>query len=132
MFIEPPVYLNAMLRDFYQAGGKLEVKRFEDRRELAALSEPVLINCTGLGARDLFDDKELTPIKGQLTVLLPQREVDYLLIHRGDYMFPRRDGILLGGTHERGEWSMEPNQEAIRRIVTGHKELFDQMRPPMI
>lgn len=132
MFIEPPVYLNAMLRDFYQAGGKLEVKRFEDRRELAALSEPVLINCTGLGARDLFDDKELTPIKGQLTVLLPQREVDYLLIHRGDYMFPRRDGILLGGTHERGEWSMEPNQEAIRRVVTGHKELFDQMRPPMI
>jgi D-amino-acid oxidase len=88
MFIEPPVYLNAMLRDFYLAGGKLEVKRFEDRRELAALSEPVLINCTGLGARDLFDDKEFTPIKGQLTVLLPHRDVDYLLIHRGTICFP--------------------------------------------
>jgi len=47
-------------------------------------------------------------------------------------MFPRRDGILLGGTHERGERSMALNQEAIRRIVTGHKELFDQMRRPMI
>jgi glycine/D-amino acid oxidase-like deaminating enzyme len=131
MFIEPPVYLNAVLRDFYLSGGKIEINTFTDRRELAALTEPVLINCTGLGARDLFNDKSLIPIKGQLTFLLPQHEVDYLLIHRGLYMFPRTDGILLGGTHERDEWSLEPDQEAINRIVLGHKEVFDQMDSPV-
>jgi len=50
MLIEPPVYLNAMLRDFYIAGGKLVVKEFRAREEIRRLPEPVIFNCTGLGA----------------------------------------------------------------------------------
>lgn len=128
MFIEPPVYLNALMRDFRLAGGRIQVRTFEDRREILGLDEPVIINCTGLGSRELFGDTDLQPIKGQLTVLAPQDEVSYLMIHRGLYMFPRRDGILLGGTHERGEWSLRPDQEAISRIVSGHRRIFDNMR----
>ncbi|HCQ00907.1 MAG TPA: hypothetical protein DIT99_09505 [Candidatus Latescibacteria bacterium] len=108
------------------------VHTFEDVSDVLSLLEPAIVNCTGLGAKAIFGDDELTPIKGQLTFLLPQPEVDYITLYGDLYMMPRTDGILLGGTHERGEWSMEPNQEAIRRVVTGHKELFDQMRPPMI
>jgi D-amino-acid oxidase len=44
----------------------------------------VIFNCTGLGARALFGDQELTPIKGQLTVLLPQTEVNYLTVMEDD------------------------------------------------
>lgn len=132
MFIEPPVYLNALLRDFYQAGGKLTVRAFDALNDVTALPEPVIINCTGLGARDLFGDEDLTPIKGQLTVLLPQDEVDYLLIHRGLYMFPRKDGIMLGGTHERDEWSMKVDTDAESRIVAGHRDLFSRMQQPVI
>jgi hypothetical protein len=51
MLIEPPVYLNALLRDFYIAGGKLVVKEFRSPEEIARLPEPVIFNCTGLGAR---------------------------------------------------------------------------------
>jgi D-amino-acid oxidase len=36
------------------------------------LPESTIVNCTGLGARTLFGDDQLTAIKGQLTVLLPQ------------------------------------------------------------
>jgi hypothetical protein len=35
-------------------------------------------------------------------------------------MFPRRDGILLGGTHERGECSLEPDPNHVKRILEGH------------
>ena len=88
-----------------------------------------MINCTGLGARELFGDRELTPVKGQLTVLLPQPEVDYAVATDEDlYMFPRRDGILLGGTQERGVETQEPNRDAERRILTSHKAIFDAMR----
>ena len=128
MFIEPPVYLNALMRDFQLAGGRIQARTFGDRREILSLTEPVIMNCTGLGSRDLFGDTELQPIKGQLTVLVPQEEVSYLMIHRGLYMFPRHDGILLGGTHERGEWSLTPDQEAISRIVSGHQKIFENMR----
>lgn len=125
MLIEPPTYLNALLDDFRTFGGRLVVREFRGLRQLAALDEPVIMNCTGLGARELVGDDELLPIKGQLTFLLPQPEVDYIVLGGGLYMFPRTDGILLGGTHERGEWSLEPNLEAKRRILTGHGELFD-------
>jgi glycine/D-amino acid oxidase-like deaminating enzyme len=85
----------------------------------------VIVNCTGLAAGKLFDDAEVMPIKGQLTVLAPQPEVDYITIGPGDlYMMPREDGIILGGTHERGEWSLEPNPVEAGRILRGHQELF--------
>jgi glycine/D-amino acid oxidase-like deaminating enzyme len=128
MLIEPPVYLNAVMRDFFLAGGRVMVREFADAREIAALPEPVIINCTGLGAKALFADAELIPVKGQLTILLPQPEVDYIVLMDDLYMFPRRDGVLLGGTHERGVWTLEPNQEAMRRIVAGHERFFARMR----
>ena len=68
------------------------------------------------------------PIKGQLTVLLPQHEVDYAMIGMGLYMFPRRDGIVLGGTFERGVETLEPNSEAAQRILDGHRRIFSGMR----
>ncbi len=46
----------------------------------------------------------------------------------GLYMFPRRDGILLGGTEERGVETPEPNREAERRALAGHRAVFDSMR----
>jgi glycine/D-amino acid oxidase-like deaminating enzyme len=79
--------------------------------------------------RALFQDQELIPIKGQLVFLLPQPEVDYMTIGPGDvYMFPRHDGILLGGTHDRGEWSMEPDPAATARILRENGALFAGMR----
>jgi len=95
---------------------------------LRALPEKVLFNCTGLGAKALFGDEELTPLKGQLTFLLPQPEVNYATMHGEFYMFPRSDGILLGGTHENGNWSLEPDLAAKDRILRGHREFFETFR----
>jgi D-amino-acid oxidase len=127
MLIEPPTYLRALLRDFRLAGGKVVLREFHDPGDVSALSEPALVNCTGLGARALFSDQELIPIKGQLTCLLPQPEVNYMVISGDLYMFPRRDGIVLGGTHVRGDWSLEPDLEAKSRVLAGHAELFGRM-----
>ncbi|AGY60229.1 FAD-dependent oxidoreductase [Gloeobacter kilaueensis] len=128
MLIEPPVYLNAVLRDFLLRGGTVRVQRFADRKQILALEEATIVNCTGLGAKSLFVDDELIPIKGQLSVLLPQPEIDYLtLAPDALYMFPRRDGILLGGTFERGVGSPEVNEPARTRIVGAHAQIFAQM-----
>lgn len=124
MLIEPHAYLAGLLRDFYIGGGRLVVREFAELSDVAALAEPVVFNCTGLGAGQLFGDEEMDPIRGQLTFLLPQPEVDYTAIAGNLYMFPRSDGILLGGTHERGSWSLEPDPATTRRIIQGHRELF--------
>ena len=128
MLIEPPIYLGAMVRDVRLAGGRIVVRDLKSREEIEGLSEPVAVNCTGLGAKSLFGDEELGPVKGQLTFLLPQAEVDYIVIADGLYMFPRRDGILLGGTFEHDNWSLEVDEGARQRIVAGHRALFEGMR----
>ncbi len=136
MRIEPSVYLDALVRDFVDFGGRIVIRTFAEPRELVELDESIIVNCTGLGARDLFDDRTMVPLKGQLTVLIPQPDVTYGTFGGapvaggglGIHMQPRSDGIVLGGTSERGEWSLEPNREALERIVAAHRAVFSAMR----
>nr|WP_245197191.1 FAD-dependent oxidoreductase [Sphingomonas jejuensis] len=129
MIVEPARFLRAVERDVRIAGGRIEIRRMEGLADLAVLPEPTIINCTGLGAATLVSDAELTPVRGQLAVLLPQAEVDYALFAPGlRYMFSRPDGIVLGGTWERGVGDPMPQPERIARIVAGHRELFSQWR----
>jgi glycine/D-amino acid oxidase-like deaminating enzyme len=127
MLIEPYPYLRALLRDFRLVGGRVVLQEFHDIAEITTLPEPVVVNCSGLGSRVLFSDTELIPIKGQLTLLLPQPEVNYIVLAGGLYMFPRRDGIVLGGTHVRGDWSLEPDLAAKSQILAGHSRLFSRL-----
>jgi glycine/D-amino acid oxidase-like deaminating enzyme len=128
MLIEPAIYLGSLIRDFHAAGGKIVIRDFSSAREIATLSEPLIFNCTGLGARTLFGDSELMPIRGQLVFLLPQPEVDYCTIGPGStYMFPRHDGILLGGTFDRGVSVTEPDPAITARILRDNAALFDGM-----
>ena len=134
MFIEPPRYLRAVLRDVRLAGGGVVVGEIADTAQLAALAEPVIVNCTGLGARDLFGDESLIPVRGQLVVLRPQPELDYLTVGGGrfstggsQYMFPRSDGVLLGGTFERGVERLEPDPAQTERILSAHQRFFAAM-----
>lgn len=138
MRIEPSIYLEALLRDARLFGATIVVRKFESARELAALPQGVIVNCTGLGAKALFGDPDLIPLKGQLTVLLPQPEVQYSTSGGarvqtaepglGIHMMPRADGIVLGGTSERDIWTFDVNEKERQRIVNGHIELFDSMK----
>jgi len=122
MLIEPSIYLSALLRDFYIAGGRLIVRDFHSREEIMRLPESIVFNCTGLGARALFNDQKLGPVRGQLEVLLPQPEIDYCYLSRG-YMFPRRDGIILGGTFDHDDWSLQPRADQAQWILETHAEI---------
>jgi hypothetical protein len=127
MLIEPSIYLSALLRDFYIAGGRVVVKEFRSREEIARLREPVIFNCTGLGSRALFDDEQLGPVRGQLEVLLPQPEIDYCYLRNG-YMFPRRDGIILGGTWDHDDWSLTPDPAQANGILQEHIEIMKALK----
>ena len=128
LYVETGRYLRQMLRDVQIAGGRIAVRNFATPADISALPERLVFNCTGLGARDLFGDTELRPARGQLAILLPQPEVRYAFTGRAGYMFPRADGIILGGTFELDEWSTEPEPEAITQIIQSHQALFRGFR----
>lgn len=128
MMIEPSVYLPVLLGEVQGAGARIEIRPFAAADEMLGLPETVIFNCTGLGAGQLFGDTELIPIKGQLSFLVPQPGVDYNLITSDTYMFPRTDGILLGGSYEKGRWDTTPDDAIRRQILGSHRALFEGMR----
>jgi glycerol-3-phosphate dehydrogenase len=127
MLIEPSIYLEAVLRDVLLAGGHLVVRDFDSLGAILALPEGLIVNCTGLGSKTLFGDDELVPIKGQLTVLVPQPEVDYIMGTTGLSTIPRKDGMLMGQTWERGEASLEPSTAEMQRVISGLTQFFEEM-----
>jgi glycine/D-amino acid oxidase-like deaminating enzyme len=128
MYVETGRYLRQMLRDLQIAGGKIEVRKFATPADIAALPESLVFNCTGLGSRDLFGDADLHPARGQLAILEPQLEVNYAALGDFGYMFPRADGIILGGTFELDQWDTTPQPAAIARIVASQKRFFESFR----
>jgi glycine/D-amino acid oxidase-like deaminating enzyme len=126
--------------DVLNFGGHIVIRKFETTRDVMALSENLIVNCTGLGARALFGDDELMPLKGLLVLLPPQPEVHYstsggwnipadqrgLFVH----MMPRTDGIVLGGTSERGVGTTDVNETEKARIINNHITLFAAMKAP--
>jgi glycine/D-amino acid oxidase-like deaminating enzyme len=128
LLIEPPRYLQAMLDAFREASGEVVMRNIADRVAITQLLEKVVFNCTGLGAKDIFQDDELTPVRGQLTILRPQPEVDYAASHDELYMLPRTDGIVLGGTYELGVSSLAPDMGKMHKILARHKAFFDSYR----
>jgi D-amino-acid oxidase len=133
LLIDMPVYLDALVRDLNQAGGRIVQQAFGSVEELLDLPEPVIMNCTGLGSAALFYDRELMPISGQVTRIRPQPEIDYALVWRDEHliMIPRKEDILLGGTFRPNDWSLLPSQAEEERILRGHARIFGGMKGPM-
>ncbi len=138
MRFEPSICLDALLRDFLLFGGKVVIREFASPRALATLDERVVVNCTGLGSRDLFGDKEMIALKGQLIAIKPQSEIQYatngaLNVQQSSpqaflHMMPRSDGLILGGTSLRDVWTLEPSEDDRRRVMDKHIELYAAMK----
>ena len=127
MIVEPATLLRRLIEDFHQAGGKFVIRNFGNKEELLTLPEPVVFNCTGLGARALFGDEDLVPAKGQLLFMPPDPAIDYITSGGGEgslYMYPRSDVLILGTTFKAGDWSTNPEPEETERILREHQKLF--------
>ncbi|OIJ66378.1 FAD-dependent oxidoreductase [Streptomyces mangrovisoli] len=118
--LDMPVHLAYLRRRLEDAGGVVE------DRAVSALAEgfeaaPVVVNCTGLGARELVPDPLLTPVRGQLVVVENPGLETWVVSKAADgtmaYVFPQRDRVLLGGTAEDGVWSREPDPAEAAAIV---------------
>ena len=129
-------YQRLLLADFRAAGGVVEQREFRVPRDLTRLPQPCIINCTGYGARALFGDESVVPVRGQLTRLIPQPEVNYGLTFRNVFVVPRRDGIVLqyfGADEAQGydDPSTEPDLQETRQAVDTIAQLNEMTPAPV-
>ncbi|HEY2792960.1 MAG TPA: FAD-dependent oxidoreductase, partial [Micromonosporaceae bacterium] len=63
--IDMPVHLAYLRRRYLDLGGSIMTRRIAS---LSDVDVPVVVNCTGIGARDVAGDTSLTPIRGQVVI----------------------------------------------------------------
>ena len=124
---------HGLTNDFLIAGGKIVNREFHTPADLASLPQPTIINCTGYGARALFADDSLTPVRGQIGWLIPQPEVNYGLQFGDLNVLARPDGIVVQ-LSEKGEasgWNdtnETPDRAEAERGVAQLRNLFARMK----
>lgn len=126
-------YSRQLVNDFFVEGGKMERVEFRTPAEFQQISQKVIIHATGYGARALFQDESIVPVRGQIAWLIPQPEVNYALGYNGVNVLSRRDGIVVqdGGAGEMEGYnnsSEEPDRAAAEASVKVVADLFDRMR----
>ena len=121
--IAPPIYLRVLQDQFLAAGRHHGRARDVDSLDEVAAGADLLVNCSGVGARTLADDPAVYPMRGQtLLIDAPDIDLGYMDNSRVDHIFPRADGVLIGGVKLDGDWRRELDPaisaDIIRRTST--------------
>ena len=119
--VEMPIYLRYLMERFRAGRGRVEQRYVSSLQDAIDEGADVVVNCTGLGARELVPDESMVPIRGQVvrvsnpglgTFLLDEENPDGVT-----YIVPRSSDCILGGTAEEGRWDTEPEPEVAEGIL---------------
>ena len=116
LLIETPKFLEKLDRDLRQENVPFKHKTFTNVASVLGLQENLIVNCTGLGAKDIWGDTKLAPIKGHLALLKHQPRLTYLFSRAGQ-VFPRGDFTIIGGTNRFGDATTNPEPDVSRGLV---------------
>ncbi len=113
-------YMDWLLRRFQSLGGQVVQRTVTDLSEAFAQCS-IVVNCAGLGARELLNDRDLRPARGQVVRIKANGFNRAIVEDDGPeglaYIFPRIDDIVLGGTYEEGVERLEVDPEQIPGII---------------
>jgi D-amino-acid oxidase len=126
-------YARQLVEEFQIAGGRIETREFQSPGDLARLPQSTIINCTGYGARRLWSDESIVPIRGQIAWLIPQEGVNYGLHYRALHVLGRRDGIVIQPMPEGDDtgWN-DANEQPDRAEAEGGVRTLQELYARMV
>ena len=124
--IEMPLYM-PWLRSRVEALGGSFVQSFVE--DLNEVSGEVVVNCVGLGARELCDDEEVRPARGQVIFIDQDPGIGHFdqQPETLTYTIPRSDVTVLGGTAQVDDWGMDIRPEDNDLILSKVEALWPQL-----
>lgn len=120
--VQMPLHLAWLAARFEALGGTIETGLTVDAEGLADLlvGGGIVVNCSGLGARELLGDETLFPIRGQVLRVEPGHAPRFV---QGPpegpvtYIVPRPDCTVLGGTTDPGAWDRRVDARVAEAIL---------------
>ncbi|CAB1429561.1 unnamed protein product [Pleuronectes platessa] len=110
-------YLPWLENRFKRAGGQVQQRKVHNLQELGK-SYDIIVNCSGLGSKQLVGDTQVYPVRGQVLKV----EAPWLqhFIRDGDgktYIYPGIHGATVGGTRQEGDWRLEVDEGDTKSIL---------------
>ncbi|MCL4869549.1 MAG: FAD-binding oxidoreductase [Anaerolineae bacterium] len=128
--METPIYLGYLQERFRAGGGQIEQQEVKELKEWAR-PQTIIINCTGLGARELVNDNQLYPIRGQISRVITPGFIPTILDEHNlaglTYIIPRRDGVIIGGTAQEKDARPQPDEHDSQGIWQRAVQLVPQL-----
>ncbi|KAF7721960.1 hypothetical protein EC973_003898 [Apophysomyces ossiformis] len=131
--INAPHYLKWLLGHFVQLGGSIKRQTITDISDVFSSQVAAVVNCTGLGSRQLVPDDTVYLIRGQ-TVIVKAPHINRTLTHIGEgmqpftYVIPRSNGlVVLGGTYQVNNYNAAPDDQTAESILARAKKLCPEL-----
>ena len=129
--IEMHLYMPWLERRFIELGGAMITRYVQ---QISELPGQIVVNCCGLGGKELCDDHDMEPVRGQIVYTtqdpgfgrFDQRPESLI------YTIPRRDVTVLGGTAQKGDWDENIRDEDTELILRKCETLWPELDRSMI
>lgn len=133
--IDMPRYLDYLVDRFTGAGGQLLISPVPSLAD-AADEARIVVNCTGVGARELVGDPAVRPVQGQHVVVRnPGISEFFVELTTGEQwasFMPHGDRVVLGGTAVEHNWSRVPDPETTAGIIRRCAAVEPRLANPVI
>jgi len=128
------VYLDYLSRRFVRGGGEIRSPvRFRELEEVDGNFD-LIINCAGIGARELAKDPMLEPHRGQVAVVRKIEDLQRATVCDDPplmYIIPRRNDCVFGGTNEINE-CLEIDPDSTNAIMEECSRVLGIERPAVL
>jgi len=122
--IDTDVYLDFLLNQAKEQGITFLRHEVQNVHETFDTFD-VVINCTGLGSRDLFQDESIFPTRGQTVIVKSKGDTDVVMDDDEAlaYVVPRLNTTVLGSTKQQNNWNLHPDDNDTKDILENVKAL---------
>ncbi len=132
--MDTTIYLDYLAARFRKAGGEIQANLGFEKLEDVDPKFDLVINCAGIGARELVHDADLEPHRGQVAIV-PRIEGLTCAIVCDDaplmYAIPRANDCVFGGTNDLS-YNLAADPATTSRIVAECSRALNIERPRVL
>jgi hypothetical protein len=132
--MDTTIYLDYLANRLLKADGEIaENVRFEKLEDVDPKFD-LVINCAGIGARELVHDSDLEPHRGQVAIVPRITDLSYAIVCDDAplmYAIPRTDDCVFGGTNELSD-DLVVDSATTARIVTECSRALKIQKPNIL
>ena len=132
--IDTTIYLDYLKSRFQKAGGEIKGSVCFEKLEDVDAKFDLVINCAGIGARELARDVDLEPHRGQVAIVPKIDNLKCAIVCDDDplmYAIPRANDCVFGGTNDVSN-NLAPDSKTTKAIVSECSRVLEIESPRVL